>query len=196
MLSVPSSPEPPKPSPTIVQPARPEVYNFRFSADEAFKHKLDRLAEVVGVVNAQAHMAELLEQALDIALEKKDPQKKLERRRKRKQRTASAASPRSNDVSAAEAPTSSRHVPSELAERLHERGDYRCEYRSREGRRCTARAGLQLDHVRPFARSPRHDERLMRLLCPAHNRLEAERVYGKAFIQRKIAQSRQARASP
>ena len=53
-------------------------------------------AEVVGVENAQKHMAEILEMALDIALEKKDPKKKLERRRKRQAGTT--AKSRSDEV--------------------------------------------------------------------------------------------------
>ena len=70
--------ETPKHSPTVLQPARADVYNFRFSADKDFKDKLERLAEVVGIQNAQKNMAEIIEKALDIALEKKDPKKKLE----------------------------------------------------------------------------------------------------------------------
>ena len=58
-------------SPNILQPARPAVFNFRFSADRSFKEKFERLAEVMGVENVQKHMAKILEQALDIALEKK-----------------------------------------------------------------------------------------------------------------------------
>ena len=73
----------PKKSPPILQPARPDEYNFRFAADRDFKVKFERLAEVLGVENAQKHMAEILEKAVDIALEKKDPKKKLERRQKR-----------------------------------------------------------------------------------------------------------------
>ncbi len=85
----PSAPTPPldatpqKSSPTILQPAKPDQFNFRFSADRDFKDKFERLAEVLGVENAQKHMADILEKALDIALEKKDPKKKLERRKKR-----------------------------------------------------------------------------------------------------------------
>jgi len=73
---------PPKSSPTLLQPARADEYNFRFSADRDFKDKFERLAEVLGVENAPKHMAEILETALDIALDKKDPKKKLERRKK------------------------------------------------------------------------------------------------------------------
>ena len=74
---------PPKSPPTILQPAKPDEYNFRFSADREFKDKFERLAEVLGIENAQKNMADILEKALDIALEKKDPKKKLERRKKR-----------------------------------------------------------------------------------------------------------------
>ena len=55
----------------------------KLSATRDFKDKFERLAEVLGVENAQKHMADVLETALDIALEKKDPKKKLERRIKR-----------------------------------------------------------------------------------------------------------------
>ena len=38
---------PPPAPPPLIQPAQPDVYNFRFRADGAFKAKLDRLAEVL-----------------------------------------------------------------------------------------------------------------------------------------------------
>ena len=62
-------------------------------------------------------MAEILEKALDIALKKKDPKKKLERRRKR-QRDATAPS-RSNEMSKKDEPAKSRYVASEVSERVH-----------------------------------------------------------------------------
>ena len=81
-----------KSSPTILQPAQPAIFNLRFSANGDFRDKFERLAEVLGVDNAQAHMADILEKAIDIALEKKDPKKKLERRRKRQKAGARAIS--------------------------------------------------------------------------------------------------------
>ena len=33
-----------------------------------------------------------------------------------------------------------------------------------------------------------HDRRYLRSICPAHNRLAAERVYGGAFIRRQVAE--------
>ncbi len=120
-------------SPNILQPARPTVFNFRFSADRSFKEKFERLAEVMGVENAQKHMAEILEQALDVALDKKDPKRKLERRKARQK--ATKATPRPEEMSehvapgVEDKPARSRYVPSEAIERVHARGNHQCEYK-------------------------------------------------------------------
>ena len=47
------------------------------------REKLERLAEVLGIQGAVRHMPEIVEKSLDLALEMKDPKKKLQRRRKR-----------------------------------------------------------------------------------------------------------------
>jgi len=73
---------PPRPAGSV-EAARPEVYNFRFSGGRKLKEKLERLAEVLGIENPRSRMPEVIERALDLALEKRDPQRKLERRRKR-----------------------------------------------------------------------------------------------------------------
>jgi hypothetical protein len=52
------------------------------------KEKFERLAEVLGVENPLQHMAEIMEQALDIALDKKDLKRKRARRLERKPRNA------------------------------------------------------------------------------------------------------------
>ncbi len=66
----------PKPEGTL-EPARADVFNFRFSANRDFREKLTRLGEVLGIANAEKRMAEVFEQALDLALDKKDPKRKL-----------------------------------------------------------------------------------------------------------------------
>ncbi len=70
-------------SPGILEPARPELFNFRFAANRKFKDKFECLAEVLGVENPLQHMAEIMEQALDIADDKKDLTRKRERRSER-----------------------------------------------------------------------------------------------------------------
>lgn len=185
----------------MLHPATPEQFNFRFSAGREFRDKLERLAEVLGVHNPAAHMAELLEQALDAALDKKDPQRRLARRRAReakRTRDVAEAKPRPDEVldDHNEDATTSRHVPVRVQDRVQTRAGYQCEYRGSDGTRCTARTSLEIEHERPFALHKNHDERFLRLFCRAHNRLAAERVYGAAFIRAKIEASRRRPAQP
>jgi hypothetical protein len=139
-------------------------------------------------------MAEIFEQAVDIALEKKDPKKKLERRLKReRKRNASKEKPCPDEVEtseekqdAGENNAESRYIPSEVRERIFAKAGYQCQYRGPDGTRCSARTGLEIDHERPFAIYRRHEEHHLRLLCGPHNRYQAERVYGAEFIRAKI----------
>lgn len=78
---------------------------------------------------------------------------------------------------------------------MHERAGYQCEYRGPDGTRCRARAGLEIEHTLPFAIHRTHDEKYLRLYCGPHNRLAAEKVFGKEFIEEKISASRQDRRS-
>ncbi len=142
------------------------------------------------------NMAEILERAVDMALEKKDPRRKHERRleRERKRRsTATAAESRPAEIPReSEAPRSrakpavSRHVPSQVRGRVLERAGYQCEYCGPDGTRCSSRTHLEIEHERPFAIFKSHDERFLRAFCAGHNRLSAERVYGAEFIREKI----------
>ena len=178
----------PRVSPTILEPARPDVFNFRFAADRKFKEKFERLAEVLGVENSHQRMAEIMEQALDIALDKKDVKRKRARRLERVSKGNKKSCP--DEVFA-----KSRYIPSEVRERVHERAGHQCEYRSEDGTRCRSRTGLEVEHQRPFALHRSHDERFLTLLCRPHNLLSAERVFGVAFIQEKIDASRRKSSS-
>jgi hypothetical protein len=174
-------------SPSILEPARPETFNFRFAADRQFKEKFERLAEVLGVENPLQHMAEIMEQAMDIALDKKDLKRKRARRLARK--SGSADNSR-QETRAREFFAKSRYISPRIRERVHQRADYQCEYRGPDGTRCRSRTGLEVEHLRPFALYRSHDEKYLRLFCRPHNRLAAEQAFGAAFIQEKIDASR------
>jgi 5-methylcytosine-specific restriction endonuclease McrA len=174
----------PRVSPSILEPARPELFNFRFAADRKFKEKFERLAEVLGVENPLQHMAEIMEQALDIALDKKDLKRKRARRLER-EATRSGKTPKGKSRPG-EIFAYSRYIPSEVRERVHERANHQCEYRAPDGTRCRSRTGLEIEHQRPFSLYRSHDERHLRLFCRRHNRLSADKVFGAAFIQEKI----------
>ena len=170
----------PRVSPSILEPARPETFNFRFAANREFKEKFDRLAEVLGIENPLLHMAEIVERAMDDSLDKRDIKRKHARRLARKSKQ-----PRARKVSA-----KSRYIPSHSRERVHDRAAYQCQYVSPDGTRCHSRTGLEIEHEKPFAIYRSHDEKDLRPFCRPHNRLAAEKVFGTAFIQEKIETSR------
>jgi len=185
-------------SPSILEPARPEIYNFRFASDRKFKEKFERLAEVLGVENPLQHMAEIMEQALDMALDKKDLKRKrarrLEREAKRSGKTPRKKS-RLDEIPSDEQKANSRYIPSEVRERVHDRAGHQCEYEAKDGTRCRSRTGLEVEHQLPFALHRSHDERFLSLQCRQHNLLSAERIFGVAFIQEKIDASRRKRSA-
>ncbi len=180
-----------------VEPATPDVFNARFPMTGQLKAKLARLAEIQNVWNFEANLAELVEQAVDIALEKKDPCQRLERRRRRRANQG-ANSARANDVDSAEsAPNASegsdRYVPAGLRDEVLHRAQYRPEFVSHHGTRCEEHTRLEIDHIEPFAKGGGTTDGNLRCLCRAHNQRHAERSYGIAFMQEKMMASRQNR---
>ncbi len=158
-------------------------------------------------------MPEILEKALDLALEKKDPKKKLERRRKRqaarsKTRLDEVSPPKTHPDEAAgvkkcearvesrvfQAPLGaqasrlhlSRYSPSSVRERLLERAGYQCEFRGQGGVRCTARTRLEVDHIDPIGKGASCGEENLRVFCRGHNLLAAAREFGEEFMRGKI----------
>ena len=175
----------PQKSPGTVQPACPEVFNFRFSADRAFKEKLVRLAQVLGIENAQNNMQEVLEKALELALDRKDPKKKLERRIKRERlRERGKSSPAEENSESSM--KRSRYIPDRVRELVLERASYCCEYRGPDGLQCTQRTGLAIDHIKPFARGGSNCKSNLRALCRQHNCFQEERDFGEEFVREKI----------
>ncbi len=81
------------------------------------------------------HMAEVLEKAMDVALDKKDPKRKLERRleRERKGESKKEGEVKSRpgeisekDSTKRDSVAHSRYISSEVRERVYERAGYQC----------------------------------------------------------------------
>ena len=66
----------------------------------------------------------------------------------------------------------------------------RCTFVSESGRRCSACRRLDFDHIVPLARGGEATADNLRLLCPAHNQHEADRVLGAGFMEEKRSGSR------
>ncbi len=100
--------------------------------------------------------------------------------------TARGGSPATAEGSPAARGTSSRtrHIPAAIKRAVHERDGGRCSFVDEQGRRCTARDGLEYHHRHPFGHGGRHSVEGVSLLCQAHNLYLAEVDYGREAMAR------------
>ena len=75
-----------------------------------------------------------------------------------------------------------------------ERDGLRCSWVEPGGARCDGRAWLEHDHRQPLGKGGDSKPDNVRLLCRAHNRLAAEREYGRKYMERAVARKRWERA--
>ena len=193
----PVQPVPPVRRRDPLEPAQPGLTNVRFVMDDQLRQKLERLAEVEGIQNVGAHLAELVEMAVDVALDKKDPQKKAERRKAREAKKATKAEhvnvgpsspkPDEGDTDTSEIVSGDQYIPAELRAKVMEDSGYQCEFVGSTGVRCSQRRWLEVDHIDPRGRGGRTKRKNLRCLCRAHNQFAAERVFGVKFMERKRA---------
>ena len=78
----------------------------------------------------------------------------------------------------------SRHVPAAVRRAVHERDGGRCRYVDEQGRRCTARRGLEFHHRHPFGHGGDHSVGNIALMCALHNSYLAEVDYGREAMER------------
>lgn len=77
-----------------------------------------------------------------------------------------------------------RPVPAAVRDAVFERDDGCCTFIGGDGRRCGSKHDLEVDHCQPVARGGTNTLDNLRVLCAVHNRLEAERVFGAAWMSR------------
>jgi hypothetical protein len=132
-----------------------------------FMTKMERLRAVTWHrLPAGASFSHVLNLALDIAIAQKDPAARRRGRESGKQKAGDKTS------------TSERYIPQAIRDEVYRRDENRCTYVSKNGRRCTATAGLQVDHIKPIARGGKTTIDNLRLLCAQHNRYAAKRLMG------------------
>ncbi len=75
-----------------------------------------------------------------------------------------------------------RYIPKAVKRAVVSRDASQCSFQAPDGSRCTERHYLQFDHIVPFSCGGKSELENLRLLCPAHNRLLAERYFGRDKI--------------
>lgn len=154
-----------------------ECYRIEFTASKRFKEKLDLVKSLA------ARPGDTLEQVLEVVLDnfidRRSPEKREARRKVRQDKQTVPP----QDLVKAKERKVGQSVPQATRDRVFLRDGFRCTFVSDNGVRCLAHTGLHLDHVRPRALGGTHEIENLRVLCGPHNRLVAERVLGKSFME-------------
>jgi len=170
MGDAPRFPESAHVPPTKVAPLSAETYELRCTLGRQLHEKLRYVQALLGSAVASSDIPAVLGLALDSLIEAKEKQKFAVTSRPCKQK----GSPKG------------RHIPAEVRREVLEKEGGRCTFQSENGTLCGTQRDLHFDHIEPFACGGESTAANLRLRCPAHNRLEAERWFGKGYMDRKV----------
>jgi hypothetical protein len=155
--------------PARVAPLAPERYAIQCTVDQHTYEKLKHAQALLGHAVPTGELAQVLERALDALIAQ------LER-----QKFARTGHPRACCHS-----DDARHIPASVKREVWERDGGRCTFIGENGHRCESRTRLEYDHAEPVAQGGRPTVKGLRLRCRAHNQLEAERRFGRDFMNTK-----------
>jgi 5-methylcytosine-specific restriction endonuclease McrA len=119
-------------------------------------------------------------------LEKHDPDKRSARRAERAGKRGEAATHDRQARRQAPAAHRSRRIPPTVRDQVYARDKGRCSFIGANGKRCNSTWDLEIDHVIPFASGGDNSPGNLRLLCRKHNSYQAERAYGRKFMNKHI----------
>ena len=163
---------------------------MHFTADGEFRELLERVRGLAGHRLPSGDLMTLFKRGLE-AYE----------RELSKQRFALGSNPRPNRaVEPASEPNLSsnsrwrRHCPAAVARAVFLRDGKQCSYVSADGRRCSARRCLELDHVDPWSVGGECTIENLRLRCRAHNQRYARQYFGKSRVEAAVQTARGRRA--
>jgi hypothetical protein len=156
--------------PARIEPLAPETYEVRFTASRELKGKLERARDLMRHRNPGGDLAVVVERAVDALLAKLE-----------KERLGKSPCPQRRPRRAKRA-----RVTTAARREVFERAGERCAFVSEGGERCPATALLEVDHVEPRGLGGGDEATNLRVLCRAHNRLQAEVVFGKEHVAERV----------
>ena len=84
------------------------------------------------------------------------------------------------------------HTANDTKRQVVARDGLQCTFVGNDGQRCSARKFIQIHHEDPWARGGGETVGNLRILCASHNRLLAERDFGRELVAKRIAESARA----
>ncbi|NNN06122.1 MAG: HNH endonuclease [Elusimicrobia bacterium] len=153
-----------------VVPVAMDRVRIGFDAGIAVVGLIERARQLLRHKYPEGRLEDILQEALQILLERKDPQRRLTL----KSAPAASRDPAPSSSRAPRGWLAGRYIPAWVKRAVWERDEGRCAWRFADGTPCGSKDWLEYDHVRPFAKGGRSDTpRNIRLLCRVHNQLAA-----------------------
>jgi len=161
----------------------------RFVAAESLLHKLEQFKGLVAHSSPDATTADLLERALDVAIQKLSPgERKLRGEREKNGNRGPAggvdikatpyapqpvppAAPQKQRAGSSSQKSSRPHLPSRIQKEVWLRAECKCQ-------QCGSQRALQVDHIVPFAKGGPSELGNLRLLCRSCNQRAAIETFG------------------
>ncbi len=162
-------------SPAVIQPLAPARYRVQFTAGSELRQKLERLQKLMS-----ADLAAVIERAVSEKLERLEAKRFGLAKAPRK----AAARPTAQVASIPDPQPDTRYLSMALRRAVYVRDEGRCRYTNAKGWRCPERVRLEYHHRFPYALGGQATLRDVCLMCPPHNRYEAEHDFGRALISR------------
>ena len=167
----PAEPVPVLEARAVIKPLSEDRVHFGFTGGKDLLEKIDRAKELLRHKHPHGKLEEVIDELAEVFLDRKDPA----RRQERLDRLRRASAP-------SRCLEETRRIPQRIKDEVWKRDEGRCVFAAADGQRCPAKAGLEFDHIVPWALGGRsHDTRNIRLLCRAHNQLQARRSFGGAL---------------
>ncbi len=157
-----------------VAPITAERFAVQVTIDRATHDKLRHAQALLGHTVPSGDVAQVLDRALDALIVQLE-----------KRKLGATARPREPRPTLGK-----RTIPAHVRRAVWKRDDGRCTFVGDDGHRCATRTFLEFDHVVPVARGGAATAGQIRLLCRTHNQHEAERLFGKHFMEGKRASER------
>lgn len=163
------------PQSQALEPAE-ERFLLQVAISRSTHDKMRRAQAAVSHTVRAGDIAALLDEAFDALLEKCG-----------KRKVAVTAKPRPPGSRPAKG---KRTIPADVRRAVWARDEGRCTFVGTTGHRCGTRTLLEFDHVDPVVRGGKASVEGMRLRCRAHNQYEAERIFGREFMEEKRSKGR------
>ncbi|HKC60406.1 MAG TPA: hypothetical protein VKB92_09985 [Myxococcales bacterium] len=156
-----------------IAPLAEKTYRVEFTANKELHDKLRVAQDLLRHRIPDGDLACIVDRALDLLIA--DVKKK---------RFAVGRKSRQASTAAMHKEASCRHIPDAIKREVYERDRGRCTFEDERGRRCGATCNLEFDHLDGFALTRVHDVDRITLRCRPHNQHGAEKIYGRAFMER------------